>query len=166
MITDTAIRAFSKLFAADTNAGSITAPIPTITAPAAGDNGFLPMLDGNAAAFVFYGTRTSVDNETFTAQITAWSQVGALWIPVPLLSLALIQGTPIGIAGQTVIATEFFADTITLTTAWAAAATYEINNPANNTIGMVKIDAFGAQFLQVQLAKGTNATCNALGRTF
>lgn len=161
--TNTRTAPFTKLFATDVLASSITAPLPTVTDPAV-SSGFLDTTAGNIAAIVFYGTRTSSDNETFTARITGWRNIALLWIPVPLLALAITQGTSVGVAATDVVATEYFADTITASTSFTSAM--EIISPADNTIAMVKVDPVGCRYVQVQLAKGTNATCNALGAVY
>jgi len=165
----TLIQDFEKLHAANVSAASITAPTPTATAPVDGVDGVIGALSGNdeagnAAAIVFYGTRTSADNETFTARVTGWRKVGDLWIPIPLLALTLTQGTSVGVAGQAVGASEYFADTITASSAYTSA--YELVGPADNGVACVKVDFFGCRKLQVQLAKGTNASCNALAGVF
>ena len=153
---------FAKLFASNQSGSSITAPAPTTTGPS-GD-GIFDVRAGNhpfnAIALAFFGTRTSADNETFTARITGWRRISTLWVPVPLLALSLTQGTSVGVAGSDVVATEYFADTITASTAFTSA--FEIVSPADNTVGLVKVDVFGCELLQVQLARSTNAACNAL----
>ncbi len=156
-----------KLFAANTAAASITAPAPTNTEPT-GD-GVLDLRRGGesvmgGAMLHFFGTRTAADNETFTARLTGWRNVSGLWVPVPLLALNLTQGTSTGVAAGDVLDTEYFADTIVVSTAFTSA--YEILSPADNTIGAVKVDLAGCRKLQVQLAKGTDATCNVLAAGF
>ena len=158
----------AKVFAANASGSSITAPTPTTTEPT-GDGVFESILaEGtvalNALWLIFYGTRSSADNETFTARVTGWKKVTTLWVPIPLLALALTQGTSTGVAAAEVIATEYFADTITASTAFTSA--YEIISPADNTIAAVKVDFAGCRKVQVQLAKGTNATCNVLAAGF
>lgn len=158
---------FQKLFSSNQSGSSITKPSPTITEPSG--NGIYELLPAGlqqtvGALFAFYGTRTSADNETMTARISAWRKIGSLWIPTPLLLLAITQGTSVGVASQDVVATEYFADTITATTAFTSA--YEIISPVDDTIALVKVDPCGAQKLQVQVAKGTNATANCLASAF
>ncbi len=164
---NTALAPFTKLFSSNASGSSITAPTPTTTKPS-GDgvvSGVASGSDGyNGLALAFYGTRSAADNETMTARLTGWRLVGTLWVPVPLLALAITQGTSVGVAGADVVATEYFADTITASTAFTSAN--EIINPADNTIALVKVDFCGFQLIQVQLAKGTNATCNCLAAGF
>jgi hypothetical protein len=162
----TLVNEFTKLFAANTAAATITALVPTATEPTG--NGVLDAMTNwagaNAAFLQFFGTRTAADDETLTAKVTGWRLMGTLWVPVPLLALALTQGTSVGVASQPVVATEYFADTVTASTAFTSA--YELISPADNTIAGVKVDFFGCRKLQVQLAKGTNATCNCLAAVF
>lgn len=158
---------FRKLFSSNVSGAAISALVPTVTEPE-GDGVLGPLRGefeaGNAAAIVFYGTRTAADDETFSARVTGWRKLGDLWVPVPLLALSLTQGTSTGVAGQDVGAGEYFADTITASTAFTSAS--EIISPGSNGIGCVKVDFFGCRKVQVQLATGTNATCNALAAMF
>lgn len=163
----TPLRPFEKLYAANVTAASITNPTPSTTAPT-GDGVFNMALSAdaglNAVQLVFYGTRTSADNETFTARVTGYRKVGTLWVPFPLLALSMVQGTSVGVAGADVVATEYFADTIAVTSAFTSL--YEVSSPADNTIAYVTIDPVGCRYLRVDLAKGTNASCNVLAAGF
>lgn len=164
---------YVKLFSADQSGSSITIPTPTMTAPSGDGIIDATSIDGrqdfSSILLKFFGVRTSADNETFTARVTGWRRFGQtglndLWIPTPLLSLALTQGTSIGVASTPAIATNYFADTIVVSTAFTNA--YEVISPADNSIALIKLDIFGSQLVQVQLAKGTNAACNGAAATF
>ncbi len=171
MIPGTRMDPFSKLFASNQTGSSITAPIPTVTEPT-GD-GILnlesinrvagALSPPNSVVVAFFGARTGA-NQTATARLTGWRKIGTLWIPVPLLALALTQGTSIGIAATDVVATDYFVDTITASTAFTSA--YELISPADDTVAAVKVDLFGCEKLQVQVAKGTCTSVNALAASF
>jgi hypothetical protein len=166
--TSTIINTLRKLFSANTSANSITKPAPTLTEPTGDgilDFSALGNAPGNLALLAFFGTRTSADNETFTARVTGWKKAtGGLWIPFPLLALSLTQGASHGVAAGDVLAAEYFADTVTASTAFTSSN--ELISPADDTIALVKVDPCGAAKLQVQLAIGTNAACNCLAGTF
>jgi len=118
----------------------------------------------NHAKFAFYGKRTAVDNETFNVLVEGWHQVAGLWVPLPLLSLTCTQGASVGVAGQAVINTEYFADTIVEAAAWTTAR--EIISPANDGIALVKLDISGCELVSVKFDRGTNAECNGLWGIF
>lgn len=154
--------AFRSLFSAVVTGGTITAPSATSTEPT-GD-GILRMDSNpfNSAVFAFFGGNSN--NGTFTARITGWRKIGDLWVPVPLLALAGTLGAMTGVSGQSVTNSQLFADTITASTAFTSA--YEIINPANDQVALVKVDAFGCQKLQVQVAKNSCDSVAALGAGF
>lgn len=155
---------FQSLFTAVITAGTITAPNATTTEPT-GD-GILTMNNNpgafNAAAFVFFGGTAALG--TFTARITGWRRIGNLWIPVPLLALAGTLGTMTGANGEVVTASQLFADTLTASTVFTSA--YEIINPTGNQVALVKVDGFGCEKLQVQVAKNSCTNIAALGTGF
>lgn len=160
--------AFSTLFAAVVTAGSITAPVATITEPA-GDGIFAmnaSPVPFNSAAIAFFGGTAADD--TFTARITGWRKItvagNTLWIPTPLLALDGILGAMTGVASQAVTNSQLFADTLTASTAFTTA--YEIINPAADQVAIVKVDAFGCEKIQVQVAKNTCTNISALAAGF
>lgn len=156
--------AFTKLFSSDVTAASITAPSATATEPS-GDGVFAmntSPVPFNSAAIAFIGG-TAADG-TFTARITGWRKISNLWVPVPLLALSGILGAMTGVAGKDVTDSQLFADTLTASSAFTLA--YEIINPTADQVAMVKVDAFGCQKIQVQLAKGTCTSVNALAAGF
>lgn len=159
-----------KLYAANVStAGPLSASAPTTTRPTAGavDRALGGALCGrNVLAVLFFGARSSGDNETFTARIEGWSHLGGLWIPTPLLALTLTQGTSVGVAGQDVLNTNYFADTLVADTAYTSAYELVQAATADNSIAMLKVDTAGFEIVQVRLAKGTNASANALVREF
>jgi hypothetical protein len=159
---------YVKLFAANQTGAAIAAPPPTTTAPT-GDGMFSSAPDVsygeerlNSCGLVFYGA--GADNSTFTARVTGWRKVGALWVPVPLLALSGVFGSAVGVAAADVLDTERFADTLTASTGYTSA--YELISPADNTVACAKVDFFGCQFVQVQVARGTATSVNVLATGF
>lgn len=127
----------------------------------------------NAVLICPYGLHASVDGKTMSFRVIGWRCVGlggaspdtALWIPVKLVEFACtLSGTPVGVAGMTLIATEGFADTITLTgTTGNDDVSIDIVSPADDTIGHVVVDMKGSQKLELSFTTGGSATsCNAL----
>ncbi len=120
----------------------------------------------NAMLAVFYGVGS--DTNTFSAKLIGWKPVDwdnrltGLWIPVPLVVLALTLSTPPGLAGKTILNTELFADTITLTTG-NDDVSVDIVSHADNTISHCLIDLKGFQKVEWSFTTGGSATsCNAL----
>lgn len=144
---------FSVLFSTLVTASSITAPAATSTEPT-GDGVITAPV--NSAAIAFYGT--NAEDETFTARITGWRRAGELWIPVPLLALSGILGAMTGASGQAVTDSHLFADTLSISTAFTSV--YEIISPTSDQVAIAKVDLFGCEKLQVQVAKGT---CDSVG---
>lgn len=159
------------LFLTDVSAGtSITPPAPTATEPT-GDGIYdwrlkipQPSLPGgnvgNILKMIFYGT--GGNNKTGTARVTAWTKIGVgttntLWIPIPLMALAFTLGQQTGAANTPIAATYTFADVITASTAFTTAN--EIISPGgtDGAIACCKVDAFGAEKIQVQLALGVSS---------
>lgn len=164
MIIQTWADKFHALHSAVVTASSITPPSATTTEPT-GDGIFqmatLPQ-PTNSAAIAFYGGDAA--DGTFTARITGWRQLGGLWIPVPLLTLSGILGAMTGVSGAGVTNLQAFADTLTIGTAFTSA--YEIINPTGDQVAVVKVDAFGCDRIQAQVAKGTCAGIAALAAGF
>lgn len=163
MFLNTQVDDLQKLFTANTTAATITNRTPTPNEPKG--NGILNGRKANQALLFFHGAGSN--NQTMTARITAWSKTSlGLWVPTPLLGLDIILGPATGTVAGEVVATELFADTISVTSGTGFTSAYEIISPADNTIACIKIDTFGSPLVQVDLAKGTCTSCNALGRMF
>lgn len=130
-------------------------------------------LTQNTAQFLFYATGS--DNNTFSARVYGWSRVGPvdqdpnknIYVPVMICEVALtISSTLPGVAGCQVVATELFADTITLTTGNTAKCT--ITSPTGDvSAACLEVDFTGFPVLEVVFSTGSSATdMNALYRLF
>lgn len=169
MITHTLIGDFQKLFTANVTSSSFSPLVPTGNEPSIG-NGVLDMAGealsdragASLAQFAFYGQDSA--DQTFTARITGWraftTDVGTLWIPTPLLALTLTMGAAGG-DGDVLDTVDFFVDTIVADSEFTEAK--EIISPADDTVALVKVDAAGCKYVQVQLATGSCSQCNVLG---
>ena len=161
---------YTVLYSTDVTAGSITLPIPTLTAPT-GD-GYIAWAGagasvGNLLALIF--TATGGSGVTATARVNGWRRVSApgksdLWVCYPLLALSLTTGTQHGVAATPLVAAEYLVTTITASTAFTTAD--EIINPGDNSLALVKLDPAGAEVVQVQLAVGTATAVNAAWSNF
>ena len=115
-----------------------------------------------------YGT--GANNTTFSMRVIGWRQTfpgdsTSLWIPVTLGDfLCTLSSACPGVASMTIVATEFFADTIALTGTTAnAGVNVDVNSPANDTIGHILLDMSGFRKLELSFTTGGSATdANAL----
>lgn len=144
-----------KALAANSNDSSFPARIATVTTPSGlSSNTFNP---GVSDETFVTGVRNSVvfpygvgnDDTTFSLRIIGWSQTsGGLWIPTILCEVTCILCTSVGVAGQDVVATERFCDTIALVTNLGNAnVSVEIISPQNNTPGHIMLDTKGCNYL-------------------
>ena len=109
------------------------------------------------------------DNATFSLRVIGWRKVDegdpatSIWDPTVLVELACtLSATPIGLAGKVIVATDLFADTITLTYGNANVSN-EIISPANNIAAHAVVDLKGFQKVEITFTTGGSATnCNAL----
>jgi hypothetical protein len=164
MFITTPVNRYRALFATNSTASSITAPAATTTKPTGDgvmDMGVLGSC--NAVMFSFFGTATN--NQTATALILGWRRVSGLnatdlWVPEKYLLLALTYGALAGVAATPVVASQLFADTIAVTTAFTSA--YEVISAADDQMARVKVDHTGAELVEVRPAIGTATSGNAL----
>lgn len=166
-------RNFSLVYAVNTTAVSITTPVPKtglvgptdglIAAPRVADSAGNASGVDNSVLLAFFGT--GANGNAATARITGWRQVTKLWVPTTMLVLTLTGGTQTGVAATEILNTQTFATTIALSGS-APTSAYEIDSLGDNSVATVKIDFAGAQYIQVDFAKGTWTDCNAIAATF
>lgn len=113
-----------------------------------------------------YGTGTN--NQTFNMRVLGWRSVGTnvqtkLWIPVLLCQFACtLSSTLVGVATKVIVATELFADTLTLTYG-NDDISVDIVSPANDLPAHALVDVKGCQKLELTFETGSSATdCNCL----
>lgn len=109
------------------------------------------------------------DDTTFSLRVTGWRKtVGsatALWVPVTLVELACTLSTAVGVAGADVVATDRFADTITVTKGNANVDTV-ILSIEGNLVAHAVIDVKGSSKAELTITTGGSATSgNALYAT-
>jgi hypothetical protein len=162
--------------------GSFPSKVPTVTEPfgdaatATGasviDLASRPegMFTQNGMLVVAFGT--GANDTTFSFRVIGWNRIGintigqqALWVPVNLLEIACIIGTPVGVAGTLVPATCGFVDTMTVTTGstlGGETASENIVSPANDTIACCLMDLKGFKKVEITFNIGTATDANAL----
>ncbi len=167
---------FQKARSVNQTSSSFVSKVPTNATPQ-GDAGTATGasvidlgIDGDRAqnAIVVLPYCTGNDDVTFSVRVIGWRPVGindrttCLWIPVVLAELSCTGGATVGVAGMVLVATERFADTITLTTGNANVST-DVNSPADDTIAHAVVDLKGFQNVELSFSTGSSATaCNAL----
>lgn len=179
MLLETLSTSFRKARSVNQTSTSFVAKIPTVTEPKGdiGTNTGASVIElgnyggatQNGVLACFYGVGSN--NNTFSARIIGWRSIGEnavstmLWVPVLLAEYAVIlSSTYPGIAGKTIVATEFFADTITLTYGNANVSEEIVSPTADAGIAHVVADIKGFQKLEFAFAinSGSATDCNAL----
>lgn len=164
MTINTVRNQFRKLFSSNSDAASFAAVGPTATKPSGA--GCLDVSEqtmvSNNILLAFAGAGS--ENNAGQARVVVWRPVAGLWIPTPLITFDVTLGTAVGVAGYDLIATDRLADTIAANgTPALPEDMYRVISPADNTVGLVLVDVFGASVVQVQTLKGTATNLNALG---
>lgn len=173
-----------KMRATNATDASFPSVLPTLTKPSgAGDAAAQTTLSihemglgvggvvQNGCFAQFYAV--GADNVTFSARCYSWKRVPGtnsvpdLWVPILLCEVALVASATFpGVAGGPVVATEIFADTVTLTFGNANVST-EVSSPgttsANSGIAHVLMDWKGPALIQWTFTTGGSATsCNGI----
>lgn len=133
--------------------------------------------DGPTAmnGLVFKPFGVGANNTTFSMRAIGWTRVQAaggsldtlVWDPTDLFEVQVtLSSVLLGLAGKVLTATDFFADTITLTGTTAIAnVTVTINSPANDRPAYIVCDGLGFEKVETIYTTGGSATsCNSLWR--
>jgi len=174
MLLETLSQKLRKAKSANATDTSFPARIPRATEPTTGTIplGGTGAASQNAAVILPYGTGSN--NHTFSFRVIGWrllDETGAqpptsIWIPVILGEFSVtLSSTYLGLAGKQIVATEFFADTITITYPSTAPGSIEIISPANDAgIASVTMDVKGFQKLELifNINSGSTTDMNAL----
>jgi hypothetical protein len=148
---------------------SYPARLPTATKPAASNTrAVIPRGPGVIEAtleVVPYGTTT--DNQTTNVLVLGWSHTdNGLWVPRTICEVSgILSATLKGVAGQDVLDTEFFCDTLGLTNGIAVLRP-QTGAPAvaNQDVASFLCDVGGVELIELLFKLGTAASQNALVR--
>lgn len=162
---------------------SFVAKIPTVTVPAddaatATGQASVEMRNGgaftqNGLVILPYGTGSN--GNTFSMRVVGWRQFGTdphtlLWLPTTLAEfLCTLDSAILGIAGKTIVATEYFCGTIAIVgTSGNPNVSCEIVSPAvSGSMAHVVVDTKGFEKIELSFSTGSSATdCNALFSQF
>lgn len=157
-----------RLYAANQTTVSIpTAPLANLAAKPSGDGYFGGDIK-NHIVLCFIGT--DANNETFAARasgVRRVSEAGAAphWARFILFTLTGTLGQAIGVANTTVDETQFYADTLSV-----SSNTDVVLSPTTtiaDSIATVRFDPFGYEDIYVEVATtGIAASVNCLASTF
>lgn len=115
---------------------------------------------GTQAQISFYGV--GADNATFNWLILGWrATTNNLWVPYLLAGGAGVLGDFTGTAGADVIATERFADTITVAAGGTVNVQYNLLTVADSP-NCIFLNTNGFAKLEILFEKDTTTSMNAL----
>lgn len=140
-----------------TCAATITAPALAITLGTSGPGGHsVP----STMCVVPYGV--GADNTTFKIRVIGWRLMSSLYVPTILAQYTCTNSTSVGVAGQSVVATERFVDTLTAD-AMNPSGGVEAVSTANNTPAHFIFDTKGCPLIEFAFDMNSSATsANAL----
>ena len=146
--------------ALDTAAGSATAQVAKDLTSRGGADGQVQ----NSLLVQPYAVGN--ENAAFKVQVWGWRKLGnahetLIWLPTLLAQLACTTSAFVGLATKELLATERFADTITIEEGHTDFV--KVYSPANDTPGWALIDLLGSQKYELVFSTETTVTsCNAL----
>jgi hypothetical protein len=156
MSCETVSSGYKKALATNSTDTSFTSLIPTGTEPTGAgviNLGWGGVLSPNFLELIPYGVGD--DDDEFSMRVTSWKVFGNdpetwLWVPKPILEVAVIMCTAVGVAGRQVVATERFVDTISIVNSIGASGeSVRIISPTGNLIGSILLDVQGSQKVQL-----------------
>jgi len=163
-ILQTPIYDFAKTRATNSTDSSFPSVAATATEPTGA--GVIDMRQGGASRsynnLLLVPYAVASDDGTFNLRVWGYRFSTDLWVPVLLCEVACTCCTMVGVAGKSVLNTERFVDTMTLTYG-SANVSVEVLSPANNLTGHLLLDTKGMQYVQVVFDINANVTSmNAL----
>lgn len=126
-------RPYQKALATNANSASFPSKVPTVTEPTS--DGVVDLLNAGtgltvprAVKVLPYGAGS--DNDVYDLRLIGWRRIKGttpqttLWVPTVLVEVTCTLSGAVGVAGSPVLATERFADTVTIKAAgWEATTT-------------------------------------------
>ena len=169
-------RPFRKALTTNANSSSFPSKIPTITTPA--NDGVVTLAPDGAGLVprkmivLPYGLGS--DNDVFDMRIIGWRRIGdvnsgILWVPTLLGKFTCTISAAVGVAGAPVLATERFADTITIGNEQSRTADVTrlgrvwLFSPTGDLIAWIEIDLEGFEKVEFTYDQTTGTpTTNCL----
>ncbi len=171
MLLETLSTPWNKLLAANSTSASFASRVPTLIEPTGGgviDASSPGIVGQNGLVLRFFGTDTN--DETFNARILGWSQtkvsgINLCWDFILLAQFQLTLGNLAGTAGCAITATDFEADTISITYG-NEDVTLAVVTPGNDVRGAYAVvDLMGALKAEILFDMNSSAvSANCLWR--
>lgn len=151
---------WAKVRSASATDSSFPSKVPTATEPTgAGVLDFSPGSQLEQLVLVPYGT--GANNDTFDLRVIGWRLISDLYVPVLLAQFAVTLSQAVGVAGKSVINTERFADTLSITYGNSNVDT-SVVSPTGDLIAHAIVDVKGFNKLEFTFDLGgttTDANC-------
>lgn len=158
---------FQKAYATSSTDSSFDALVPTVTEPTAdGVVTLSGVATNNGQTYgkmlvIPYGA--GADDSTFAMRIHGWQKISTLWIPVPILEVACVLSTVVGVTGASLVATDRIVDTMTETLAPDTAVFY---STTGNRVAWLTFDTMGFQKVEFSFDMTGATNGNALYKRF
>jgi len=136
--------------------------VPTATAPTGDGVIGDPIVQGAPSWVQIVPFGDGADNATFDLRVIGWkvSDLG-LWVPTILAQAACTLSAAVGVASTEVLATQRFADTITLTQVQANVDS-KLSSPTGDLVASFQVETRGSALIEVIFDLGTATGANAL----
>lgn len=143
--------------------GSFPSKVPTATTPTGAGVVNDPIVGQGAPEWVqIMPFGDGADNSTFDCRVIGWkvSDLG-LWVPTILAQAACTLSAAVGVASTEVLATQRFADTITLTQVQANVDS-KLSSPTGDFVASFQVETRGCVLVEITFNLGTATGANAL----
>jgi hypothetical protein len=160
---------FIKVLTANTTDASYDAKIATVTEPT--NEGVINLVPGTSGLspqnLLVIPFGAGADNATMSVRVIGWTNISTLWIPFVLAEYDATLSAAVGIAAQSVINTDRFADTLALVANQGtdAQGTTKVS-PANDVPGHFTVSSKGCKKMELVFKVGTATNANALYRAY
>lgn len=136
--------------------------VPTATAPTGDGVIGDPIVQGAPSWVQIVPFGDGADDATFDLRVIGWkvSDLG-LWVPTILAQAACTLSAAVGVASTEVLATQRFADTITLTQVQANVDS-KLSSPTGDLVASFQVETRGSALIEVIFDLGTATGANAL----
>jgi hypothetical protein len=148
-----ALADFAKVRSANSTDATFAARPPTVTQPA-GD-GVIAWAGKDSLLLLTYGA--GADNSTVDVRVLGWQQIAGLWVPAFLCQATFTLSAIVGVAGQAVLNTERFADTVSITNGIGVGGT-PVGDSAPATLE-VPVGPYDLVEVLFDLGTATSANC-------
>lgn len=139
-----------KILASNSDSAAWPSRIPTTSKPSG--SGVFP---GGCDLIETQIFGAGADTNTTAMRVIGWNKVGTLWVPEVICQLTAALSIMTGVAGAPVVATDLFADAITVAEGADKATTHDA--PAD-TITSVLVTTKGYELLEFTFNRGVSAT--------